>query len=508
MEQSSEMIEEPVVFSVSPHTRFEPVKEENAESVLAVDGTSIEDPKKNLDEDDSESDLHEQYLEKLWGPDAVSYFFHPVFFRSSRNSAKHRQARVTEDSTEPLILGGYPTGMLQGARIPFRMDLSPWLSEPVSFENLGSLNSTSGRRESIYRRWSTISLASTLSVSQGIHRPSSVFTLLDMLRLHTGGNPGAHRVWEFLRNKSNGLLAEKEQELDADGRQTFSAFTREQVLNGQLRPPLCDFVRSNPSASLAEAMGRLKAPSMEKQFRQIQVMAKWAERNQTQFRTMAYQHDLRDMLTDEELDELMKEYREHVKQGSDRWKVITQADADRLRDRLPPLEQRKPLGPLERPKPPIGNLMPPDLPRTEPKRDPLALKPAEDESDQSTGEQRIKPKSQLAYLQIGHKFLRKGKNQIQLVGTRRSGQATGSKSSTLSPGQLILQYTNKRSLTPLCWSQLMEQQDHPYSLSRTDTFGTEDEHTGQSLDPVSYCHRTSFQTGPKRLWKPTTAVPD
>lgn len=122
------------------------------------------------------------------------------------------------------------------------------------------------------------------------------------------------------------------------------------------QPPLCDFVRENPSANLAVTMTKLKAPRMEKRFRQIQAMAKWAERNQAQLSTMAYQHDLRDMLTDAELAELMHEYRDdkRTQHFVEQWQPISQAQADQLRERLPPLEQRKRLGPLERPRPSIG----------------------------------------------------------------------------------------------------------------------------------------------------------
>lgn len=125
--------------------------------------------------------------------------------------------------------------MLQGARIPFKLDLSPWVLEPVHSESLSDLSLSPSRRDSCSRRWSTLSVASSTLSTATPRRPSTVFTLLDVLRLHTGGNPGARRVWEYLRGRSNELLTKKQEELDANGRDTFSAFTREQVLGGNLK---------------------------------------------------------------------------------------------------------------------------------------------------------------------------------------------------------------------------------------------------------------------------------
>ncbi|THD22516.1 hypothetical protein D915_006638 [Fasciola hepatica] len=498
------------IISTLRHTPFEPVWEECQKDNTIAD--EIDNKKSNENDNEAEIEFHEQYMGKLWGSDAVSYFFHPVFHRSNRASARRRQTLVSDETTEPLILGGYPTGMLQGARIPFKMDLSPWILEPIDCGSSSDLSLSSVRRDSSSRRWSTMSLASTVLSTSAPRRPSSVFTLLDVLRLHTGGNPGARRVWEFLRTKSNDLLTKKQEELDADGRDTYSAFTRETVLKGNLKPPLCDFVRSNPSANLAITMTKLKAPRMEKQFRQIQAMAKWAERNQAQFCTMAYQHDLRDMLTDTELAELMREYRGQQRRTPDtteQWKPISQAQADQLRERLPPLEQRKRLGPLETPRPSIGSLLPSEA--TANKRLPKSHSPTvrlESNSGQNSRELRMKPRSQVVYLQDFRKRQRRGLTQTKPVEFKRTMQAGQSVSLTKSPGQLLLQYTEKVSPTPLCWSQLIQQ----YADMKDDLSGTGSYEA--AVDPNSYngdgriCHQyVSSKSDVKGMWKPPTAIP-
>ncbi|KAA3673378.1 uncharacterized protein DEA37_0002578 [Paragonimus westermani] len=287
-----------------------------------------------------EADFCEAYLEHLWGPKRVAYFFRPNFSRSRNESVSRRKGTAAE----PLYLGGYPTGMLRGARVPFRPDLKPWLVKPVV------LPERAGRKLSLNQQLSTLSSHSG-SLTPNERRLSDGSSLLENLRLHAGLNCGAKSVWEFLRSKSYELLVKLEQELDADMRATFDAFTRERVLRGEEKPPLCDFVRENHSNALSNTMRNLKAPRMEKQFRKLRAMVSWAERNQDQFRIAAFQHDLKDMLTDEEISKLVSEKlgkRPPIQPG---FCVISQAEADQISGILPLVHIRQNLGPLERPKP-------------------------------------------------------------------------------------------------------------------------------------------------------------
>ncbi|KAF7257426.1 hypothetical protein EG68_05370 [Paragonimus skrjabini miyazakii] len=169
-----------------------------------------------------EADFCEAYLEHLWGPKRVAYFFRPNFARSRSESINRRKSTVAE----PLHLGGYPTGMLRGARVPFRPDLKPWLVKPVV------LPERVGRRSSIIQQLSNLSSQSG-SLTPSERRLSDGSGLLENLRLHAGLNCSAKSVWEFLRSKSYELLVKLEQELDADMRATFDAFARERVLRGE-----------------------------------------------------------------------------------------------------------------------------------------------------------------------------------------------------------------------------------------------------------------------------------
>ncbi|KAF5396226.1 hypothetical protein PHET_10577 [Paragonimus heterotremus] len=241
--------------------------------------------------------------------------------------------------------------MLRGARVPFRPDLKPWLIKPVM------LPERVGRRSSLIQQLSNLSSQSG-SLTPSERRLSDGSGLLENLRLHAGLNCSAKSVWEFLRSKSYELLVKLEQELDADMRATFDAFVRERVLRGEEKPPLCDFVRENHSHALSNTMRNLKAPRMEKQFRKLRAMVSWAERNQDQFRIAAFQHDLKDMLTDDEISKLVSEKlgkRPPIQPG---FCVISQAEADQISGFLPQTHARQNLGPLEKAKPVLEDLFP------------------------------------------------------------------------------------------------------------------------------------------------------
>ncbi|VDQ16774.1 unnamed protein product [Trichobilharzia regenti] len=61
-------------------------------------------------------------------------------------------------------------------------------------------------------------------------------------------------------------------------------------------PPLCDFIRENPSSSLSNVLKNLKAPHLEKKLRKVNLAASWAKRNQDQFRILSFQQDLKDAI--------------------------------------------------------------------------------------------------------------------------------------------------------------------------------------------------------------------
>ncbi|KAH8874632.1 hypothetical protein KSF78_0008457 [Schistosoma japonicum] len=172
---------------------------------------------------------------KLWGKEIAEYFLNPNFQKTSKIQTNSHRTSTINESNEHLLLGGYPNGMLHGARIPFRSNLK-----------------------------------------------SCLFNLIDLLKYHMGTNYGAQYLWYLLRHKSYEQLINFEKQLTKEQIITFSAYTHDSVLHG--------------NENLIDVMKQLKASDIEKQLRKINLSVSWANRNQDQFRIVSFQQDLKDAI--------------------------------------------------------------------------------------------------------------------------------------------------------------------------------------------------------------------
>ncbi|CAL8103701.1 unnamed protein product [Calicophoron daubneyi] len=476
------------------------------------------------DHDESVVELYQEYIKNLWGKKVADYFLHPCFQSSATASASRRQS-TCRDNAEPILLGGYPNGMLRGARVQFRPDLKTWLTAPTDMKQFLE------RRESIYRRGSLANLLNQASVTT-LRKPNSVNSLLESLRIRAGGNPGATKLWDLLRTKSYDMLVGLENQMSANERHTFAAFVQERALAGDQKPPLCDFVRENPSSSLIEVIKHLKAPKAEKNFRKMRAMVSWAERNRDQFKIVAYQHDLKDMLTDEQLAELMDEYFIHSHVLPPLTGPISQAEADKLADRLPSITDRSLLGPLERPKPPLKSVFAPNVinPKS-PSLRRLECGETKIEDDgaskypQSTGRSvricdqtaesgnRDRPvaSSRLAFIKKPQQRILQGK---QVSAAHLPPISSKARPVTSAAEDEVAKYDlfRERPLSPLCWSQLVEQLQtvqHPQPDLLSDI---QDEIPDWSVSSLGATETASSRPHPSlvyagsSLWKPKVAV--
>ncbi|KAF7233239.1 hypothetical protein EG68_11471 [Paragonimus skrjabini miyazakii] len=268
-------------------------------------------------------------------------------------------------------------------------------------------------------------------------------------------------------------------------------------------------------------MRNLKAPQMEKQFRKLRAMVSWAERNQDQFRIAAFQHDLKDMLTDDEISKLISEKlgkRPPIQPG---FCVISQAEADQISGFLPLMHVRQNLGPLERPKPVLEDLFPEETLKMVPNKS--THKQVDDMRRRRPG-----PKNAQRIPQPDH-------SNSRFLYVRPSGRPYGETESSARPiesfstgnpqtkdtlpkitqhdGRLeqtgYLSFPRRDStVPPLCWAQLVDQYRrlrHKHS-SIEDSLPTDPTET-EFLDTNAIRQRYELRRTSPSLWKPSAAVP-
>ncbi|CAH8644548.1 unnamed protein product [Schistosoma rodhaini] len=232
----------------------ETLKEEDVDSfecskTLSEEKISMED---NTDDDDDND--YKLALEKLWGKEIANYYLNP-----------NHQKSIKQSNDKYYLIGGYPNGMLHGSRIPFNYELKPWLLN-IPHSNMKQSGS------------------------------SKVPNIIDLLKYHIGTNYSAQYLWNLLRYKSYEQLINYEKQLSHEDYNTYASFTYEYVLSKKQKPPLCDFIRHNPSNSLIHIMKQLKSSSIKKKLHQMNLSTLWANRNQDQFRILSYQQDLKDTI--------------------------------------------------------------------------------------------------------------------------------------------------------------------------------------------------------------------
>ncbi|GAA36420.2 hypothetical protein CLF_111358 [Clonorchis sinensis] len=280
----------------------------------------VADKKKDSRRIVTQSSSVEQYLENLWGADVVNYFFNPTFIPTGKTSSAEEKATKIAPFDQ-LTIGGYPNGLLHGSRVPFQPELKPWLLQPIEPELLRRRKSECARRPSL--------ALLTSERRMSVLKPVGVSGLIETLRLHAGVNPGATNVWEVLRSRSYKLLQNLE-EANEKSNETFTVFTRECVLSGREKPPLCDFIRTNTSGHLAQTMKHLKAHGAEKQFRKTKAMVGWAEHNQEHLKMILHQHDIRDKLVRQKLENRMGHYDGDAKKRESKTGLVTPAEGPKV----------------------------------------------------------------------------------------------------------------------------------------------------------------------------------
>ncbi|CAH8538425.1 unnamed protein product [Schistosoma turkestanicum] len=238
------------------------------------------------EEEDVDEEEHEFLLKQLWGKEIANYFLNPNFQKSSSKTQT-----ISTESTERL-LGGYPNGMLHGARIPFHPELKPWLFDDIKPSLADSTDDGVMKRK---RKKMKKQSRRRHSLPPSL-KDTNKFDLIDLLRHHMGVNYGAQHLWNLLRYKSYEQLNNLEKQLIQAKQDTFTAFTHECLLWRNKKPPLCDFIRENPSKTLSHVMNQLKAPSTELKLRKHQLSVTWANRNQDQFRILSFQQHLKDAI--------------------------------------------------------------------------------------------------------------------------------------------------------------------------------------------------------------------
>ncbi|CAH8611382.1 unnamed protein product [Heterobilharzia americana] len=314
-------------------------REESLEESVRSEASSS---KQNSDEGDDR--YLKKFLDDFWGPETADYFLHPNFQKSSSVKPKDKESTSDKETAQCIILGGYPNGMLRGARIPFRSDLKPWLFDIPTNERRRDKSSIKRRLSVFYNNNQHFRRAS---------RAKSACSLIDLLKLHLGENLGAHHLWDLLRRKSYEKLTDFEKSLTKEDQFTFAAFTHEYIScrnknpNIQQRketstmPPLCDFVRENPSYSLTNVINNLKAPEMEKQLRKVNLAISWANRNQDQFRIISFQQDLKDAIKSIEEGNFSSTVKNHVMNNFNPNIKVNRQKADELVSLCPSLKNKQ-----------------------------------------------------------------------------------------------------------------------------------------------------------------------
>ncbi|OON22630.1 hypothetical protein X801_01460, partial [Opisthorchis viverrini] len=393
----------------------------------------------------------EQYLENLWGADAVNYFFNPTFTPTGKtSSAEEKATRIAP--FDQLTIGGYPNGLLHGSRVPFHPELKPWLLHPIEPELIRRRKSECARRPSL--------ALLTSERRMSVLKPVGVSGLIDTLRLHAGVNPGATNVWEVLRSRSYKLL-QKLEKADEKSNETFAVFTREYALSERKKPPLCDFIRTNTSGHLAQTMRHLKAHGAEKQFRKTKAMVAWTERNQEHLKMVLQQHDIRDKLERCKLENRMERHDSDAKKRESKTGVVTPAEGPTV------FQQTGGPGIQLASKPTVDDFLPENWSDTSIQKtnrmidNRLVSKLNSVRTGAKTEEKCMcveKFSQKLQYLKC-HKTLSGGKN----IFTKGEEVSMSSASDVLARTQskkiqTLGAFPDDTTVEPLCWSQLIEQQ--------------------------------------------------
>ncbi|TGZ66582.1 hypothetical protein CRM22_005255 [Opisthorchis felineus] len=434
-----------MVKKVSILESFAPVDGESAE------GLQVADKKQDSPRIVAHSSSAEQYLENLWGADAVNYFFNPTFIPTGKtSSAEENSTKIAP--FDQLTIGGYPNGLLHGSRVPFHPELNPWLLQPIEPELLRRRKSECARRPSLALLTSERRMSAL--------RPVGVSGLIETLRLHAGVNPGATNVWEVLRSRSYKLLQNLEK-ANEKSNETFAVFTREYVLSGREKPPLCDFIRTNTSGHLAQTMRHLKAHGAEKQFRKTKAMVAWAERNQEHLQIILQQHDIRDKLEREKVKNRVEHYGGDAKKRDSKTVVVTPAERPEVFQQTggPGIELAS--------KPLVDDFLPENWNDTSiqganhvtenrrvSKLNSVRTGAKAEEKCMCVG----KLSQKLQYMK-GSKTLSGGKNNFTKWQELPMSPASGVLARTHSKEiQALSAFPDDTTVEPLCWSQLIEQQ--------------------------------------------------
>ncbi|CAH8582607.1 unnamed protein product [Heterobilharzia americana] len=361
-------------------------REESLEESVRSEASSS---KQNSDEGDDR--YLKKFLDDFWGPETADYFLHPNFQKSSSVKPKDKEST----------------------------NLKPWLFDIPTNERRRDKSSIKRRLSVFYNNNQHFRRAS---------RAKSACSLIDLLKLHLGENLGAHHLWDLLRRKSYEKLTDFEKSLTKEDQFTFAAFTHEYISCRNKKPPLCDFVRENPSYSLTNVINNLKAPEMEKQLRKVNLAISWANRNQDQFRIISFQQDLKDAIKSIEEGNFSSTVKNHVMNNFNPNIKVNRQKADELVSLCPSLKNKQYSTFIDRNLQPLENYFP----------------------EYCKTESRVKQKDKTKIKMLA----KKPEERIQQNSVKKQDAVLSKHSKSTIPS---ISSSIESKLQPLCWSDLITQ---------------------------------------------------
>ncbi|CAH8601256.1 unnamed protein product [Schistosoma bovis] len=453
-------------------------------------------------EDTDDDDDYKLTLKNLWGTDIANYFLNPNFQKTTKiktitNQSITNQSIPNQSINDNLFIGGYPNGMLHGARIPFHYKLKSWLFDLKQI----NMNQSIDNRKSIKSIKSIKSMKCPI-ISHSPIRTNSVFNLIDLLKYHIGTNYSAQYLWNLLRYKSYEQLINYEKQLTNEEQITYSAFTHEYVLKGKEKPPLCDFIRENPSNSLMNIMKQLKSPSIEKQLRKMNLSVSWANRNQDQFRMISFQQNLKDAIKSIETNQftstLLNHHQLKLKHELDSNLKLNDQQVDQLMSFYPTLKNKQNETFIDNDIQPLENYFP-DYSKIQDSIKKVSKLP----NSESMTKKSTKSFDHLSFWHANQSIKSPKKTEIKYQSINNKQEKTSYQLKPLRKPSNISISTSpvNKKLQPLCWSDLLEtnKQKRDYSKHISELYSSlSNENSRNNSMDCSFIKKT--------LWKPAKAI--
>ncbi|CAI2731896.1 unnamed protein product [Schistosoma spindalis] len=337
--------------------------------------------------------------------------------------------------------------------------------------------------------------------SQSSIKTNNIMNIIDLLKYHMGTNYSAQYLWNLLRYKSYEQLINYEKQLTKEEQMTYNAFTYEYVLKGKEKPPLCDFIRENPSNSLNNVMKQLKSPSIEKQLRKMNLSVSWANRNQDQFRMISFQQNLKDAIKSIESNNFSSSLLNHqtdTKSQLDSNSKLNSQQVDQLMSFYPILKKKQNQTFIDNDIQPLENYFPDYSKIQDSIKKVSKLRNNETMTKKST-----KSFEHLSFWHANQSIKSPNKTEIKYQSINNKQQKTSYQlKSSRSPYNIPKSTSSlDKKLQPLCWSDLLtnnKQKDYSKNISGLFTPSLSNENSRNNSMDYSFLKKT--------LWKPAKAI--